>query len=931
MRHSLLPLVLALSLPACDGCDKDDTGDTAPAGFASVWVVEEAGQAHIGPLAQAVPGDVVLENDHVRVTLQAPGRALQLNPYGGNIIDAGVLDEAGQAWDRWGEAGLYLNAAYTCSADEYTIVSDGSDGAAVVRFDGVAARSGYVDAAVGLGLMMGLDLPVDSMDVPPWDISITYTLNADEGFVRIRTEVTNSGSDTDALQPAWMVHGGLAENLYRGLGGFTSLPTTTVGALLPVSDETAYGFGPVPFEPATHGAAYMAGGSVILHGVSLFEVLDWPDAAAAELAPGDSYAFDNVLAIGPDLGTVMDQLWSLADEPPGIATIGGMMTEEGSGDPIPDAEIVAYAGGSTEVLAGTRSDETGAWTMAVPEGPVDLVWADAGRPYAGGDEDPEILEIDAYDQLTQDLELPPTATVTVAVTDGSGDALPARLGVVGIDPSPPHRAFDWQDTDPMPPGVSRLIDLPPEGTSFQLEPGSYDLVFTRGMEYDAVIEPLELEAGDDATVEVSLNRVLDTTGWMTGDFHNHAAPGPDLVLTDDERLYNLAAEDVQVRAETNHARVTDLTERTAELALDPWITSIPSQEITTFDYGHFSAFPMEYVPDSPNGGAYDWVGKSPVEILDWAQSQEREQVIHIYHPRAIPTSFDAQNYFNVIDLVFDETGPGVGPDAYDPMAAGVPEGAEMFGPGFTALEVMTWMNVQGLSDWFNLLSAGFEVTATSNSDTHTLRVESSGWPRNFVYVGADDVELLDEDAFVEAVNDHKLSGSFGPLVTMTASRADGGSSGMQGELIDVDGQEVTLEVRVQAAPWVPVDTLDLYADGELLVSTELELDEVAGAEGGTRLEQTVEATLTIETDTYIAAVVYGIGGMFPYIPYHTTDEDELTIERLRAAEVDGPATPFGFANPIFFDADGDGLITPSYHIKAPDWDEYRWEDRLSPY
>ncbi len=929
MRRTLP--ILGLLLPACDGCKQDDTGETSPPGYAAVWTLDSAGQAHAGPLAQAVPGDIVLENALVRITLQQPGRAIQLNPFGGNVIDAAVIGEDGSAWDRFGEAGLFLNAAFTYNPATATVLSDGSDGSAVVRFEGPAARSGYIDTAVGLSLMMGMDLPVDSESVPSWEVAVTYTLEAGEPFLRIHTQITNTGSHATPLQPAWLVHGGLAENLYRGLGGFTTLPTTTIGALLPVSDETAYGFAPLPYTPGAHGSAYMAGGSVILRERSLFEVLDWPDAALVELGPGETFSFDDALAIGSDLSAVMDQLWSLAEEPPGVATVSGTVREEGSDHPLGDVEIVAYVADSSEILAATRSTADGGWYMEVPEGPVELVWSQQGRPWAQGEEEPPRLAVSAFTAAAQALELPPTARLTVRVSDGDGADLPARLAIVGIDPSPPHKAFDWQDLDPLPPGVTQLLDLPPGGLSLQLEPGEYDLVFTRGMEYDAVIEPLELAAGGSETVEVTLHRVLDTTGWMSGDFHNHAAAGPDLVLTDEQRLYNLAAEDLQVRAETNHAYVSDLRDFTATLGLDPWITSIPSQEITTFDYGHFSFFPMERDPSSPNGGAFDWEGKSPTEIIAWAQEQEGEKVIHIYHPRAIPTSFDAQNFFNVIDLLFDEAGPYMGPDAYDPMAAGVPEGAEMFGPGFTAIEVMTWMNVQGLSDWFNLLSAGFEVTGTSNSDSHTLRVESSGWPRNFVYVGADDPQLLDQAAFVEAVNDHRLSGSFGPLVTMTANRADGGSPAMQGELVDVDGQAVTLEIRVQAATWVPVDTLDVYADGELILTEPLDLQAVEGAEGGIRREEWLELELDIPSDTWVAAVVHGTGSLFPYVTYNRSDPDELSIEALRAGKVADPATPFGFANPIFFDADGDGLITPSHHVMPQDVDEYRWEDRLSPY
>ncbi|MFH1468605.1 MAG: CehA/McbA family metallohydrolase [Pseudomonadota bacterium] len=446
-----------------------------------------------------------------------------------------------------------------------------------------------------------------------------------------------------------------------------------------------------------------------------------------------------------------------------------------------------------------------------------------------------------------------------------------------------------------------------------------------------MIQPLELAAGDEATVEVTLHRVLDTEGMLSADFHNHAAAGPDLVLTDEERLYNLAAEGVEVRAETNHARVTDLSSLAADHGLDPWLASIPSQEITTFDYGHFSTFPMERDPAAANGGAFDWEGWAPPEIFDWAAGSDHPQVIHVYHPRAIPTPFEAQNYFTVLDLVYGPGGPSIGPHAYDPMATAVPDDAVMFGPGFTAMEVMTWMNVQGLSDWFNLLSAGYAITATANSDTHTLRVESSGWPRNFVQVGLDDPTVMDVDALVAAVNEHRSSGSFGPLVTLEAETVDGAAWAAQGEMLSTAGGVVRVLARVQAAPWVPVDTLDVYADGELIHSEALALEEVGGAEGGTRLEQTVEVYVETEEDTYVAAVVYGTGSLFPYLTYNCSDPDTLTLEALRAGAVDEPATPFGFANPIFLDADDDGLITPSFHVMPLDVDEYRWEDRLSPY
>jgi hypothetical protein len=255
----------------------------------------------------------------------------------------------------------------------------------------------------------------------------------------------------------------------------------------------------------------------------------------------------------------------------------------------------------------------------------------------------------------------------------------------------------------------------------------------------------------------------------------------------------------------------------------------------------------------------------------------------------------------------------------------------MFGPGFTAMEVMTWLNIQGLSDWFNLLSAGYRFTATANSDTHTCNVEGSGWPRNFVYVGYDEPADLDVAGFVAAVNRGQLSGSFGPLVTMEAEPEAGGDPVMQGGTLLNDGQPVRVRVRIQAAPWVQPDTLTLYMDGEVVAIEPLTLAEVDGASGGTRLEQTVEVVVDAPDDTWVAAVVTGDTSLFPYVPFHQTNPDELTLQRLRDGDVDNPATPFGYANPVFIDADADGAIIPSHHVMPADYDDYRQENRLDPY
>ena len=935
-----ISLFFAFVLIALMGCPEeeeppgDDDDTTGAPGTVSARVLASSDEGIGGPLAGAVPGDVLMENEQIRVVLQQPGRALALNPYGGNIIDADVVRADGVGHDRFGEAGLFVNSTITCAPETMEIVSDGSDGVAVVRFEGPSARADYINAAVGMEQMMGLAYPIDTLDIPDLVLTLTYTLLPDAQHVRVDVEIVNRTADDLPLAAGWLLHGGLAENYYPALGGYTDAQIASAGAVLAADERVTYGFAPLPYEPGAHGVGFMAGGSVVMDGVQVLEVLDWPESAPVVLAPEDTFAFDAVLAVGPDVSGVLSTLRSLSEQPAETASISGTVRVEGTDELVPYARVAALVRDLDEVLAATVADGDGSYALEVPASDVDVVCGKLGWPFAGGGETPERIAVAAAAgaEVGQDLFLPPTGQLTVTLSDGDGEPLPARVMVLGIDPSPPYDPFEPAGLDPLPPGVTTMIDTPATGTTtVDLEPGEYDLAVSRGPEYDTAYETVEISAGLGAAMEFTLNRVLDTTGLLSGDFHVHAAAGPDTVLTDEQRVANYAADGVEVLVISNHAYVADLTPVVTDLGLEPWVGVIPSQEVTTFDYGHFGLFPMQRDDDSPNGGAFDWVGVSPSEIFEWGQQQDREMVVQINHPRHIPTPADMQNFFSVIDLEYDETGPYIGPEHHEPMGSGLPPDAVMFGPGFTAMEVMTWLNVQGLSDWFNLLDAGYRFTATSNSDSHTTRVEGSGWPRNFVDVGSDDPSQLDPGEFVAAVNRHALVGSFGPLLTIEVEPAAGGTVSGMGEVVDGGGDPVAVRVRVQAAPWVPVDSVDIYAGGEIVTSEALALEDVAGFQGGTRLEQVLEFEMDAPQDTWVVAIAHGSGSLYPYLPFNQTPRDEITLERIRASDVDGPATPFGFTNPVFVDADGDGVVTPSHHVAVDDYDDYRQENRLDPY
>ena len=80
-----------------------------------------------------------------------------------------------------------------------------------------------------------------------------------------------------------------------------------------------------------------------------------------------------------------------------------------------------------------------------------------------------------------------------------------------------------------------------------LDPGTYRLVITRGIEHGHLEREVTVKAGEFAAVTGSLKRLVNTAGWVSTDFHNHSTPSGDNQCGTDDHIINLAAEHIEVR------------------------------------------------------------------------------------------------------------------------------------------------------------------------------------------------------------------------------------------------------------------------------------------------------------------------------------------------------------------------------------------------
>ena len=109
------------------------------------------------------------------------------------------------------------------------------------------------------------------------------------------------------------------------------------------------------------------------------------------------------------------------------------------------------------------------------------------------------------------------------------------------------------------------------------------------------------------------------------------------------------------------------------------------------------------------------------------------------------------------------------------------------------------------------------------------------------------------------------------------------NSGTIGDLVPARGGKVHAEVTVQAAPWVSVEKVTMYLNGQ-----EAKRWAVPAGTAAVRFHET--ADLTAPSDGWVVVRVDGEKSLEPVVG------DRKTFT----------AYPFALTNPVFLDVDGDG-------------------------
>ena len=400
--------------------------------------------------------------------------------------------------------------------------------------------------------------------------------------------------------------------------------------------------------------------------------------------------------------------------------------------------------------------------------------------------------------------------------------------------------------------------------------GDYDVYATRGTEYTLDRQKVSISQGQRTHQSFTLSRVVDTSGFISSDFHLH------LTFAMRDGAIVAAAEGLDLLTATDHNILKDYAPYIRELGLEPFMSSVVGAEIDTV-FGHFNSFPLS---------VNLWVERTfrhairtPIEFLRLVHSDPGDEIVQINHPRGNPSKprgryFDARMNPETSEIEYPYFEYGF--DQVEIFNAKTDKNKEE-GHVDEGHAGRTPLVDQKLKDWYSLMNRGIFMTGVANTDAHGYPRELPGYPRNYVLSDTDNPWEIDPARVVDALKRRASTASFGPVIRFSAG--DGRPVGSQ---LAARQEGTTLHIQVQAVPWIPVEQVELIANGEVFRTFSLE----NGIEV-VRFDQDV--VVRPQEDTW-------------YLVLATSDRRwEAPFSKFSS---------FSFTNPILVDVDGNGYFDP---------------------
>lgn len=628
--------------------------------------------------------------------------------------------------------------------------------------------------------------------------------------------------------------------------------------------------------------------------------------AGVTLAPGQSWSITQRIFPGRDLSQVRaiaNQLLNIQQKPVPI------IVKDADG-PVADVEVQTLRDGT--LYAAGRTGADGILAIELPPGRYEFQAKAIGRERKTG-------PVDVATATEVKIDLEKAASVAAEITDDQGGPIPCKVEFRGQNGIPDPFFF----TDMGEHLVRNLVYTETGKFRQALPPGKYDVIVTRGPEYDAIFQSIEAVRGQETKLTAKLTRSVDTTGWISAEFGNRSTLSrPYSTASPLGRVLNLLGEQIEFAPSTERSFIATFEPHLRALGAERWLATCPGigLDLTPHkSWTHQTAFPVIPKPGAQDGGAPQrvqhelqvwwlsgWYGDpksegwtagteklvqvTPPEMWEWGDGMwymfddHRVDVEDVQRGARLVEA----SYYNAMEL--QPLDPFLHLSAYDPAD---PKGEKDIAAWWKNLEERRSQKKPDVKDrnldWIRMLNLGYRITGTVNSNPY-YNFHGSGQYRNYVRCSTDDPAKINPLDVVRAVKHGHLIMTTGPFLDVKL-QGEKGTAGIPGDDLSVPGGKAILHVRVQCANWIDTDRVQVLFNGHpvsaLTFARSTHPDQFG--KGVVKFDQQIP--LQLAQDTHVMVLVTGQGQNL----------------RLRKEGDGGKMTHIALSNPIYVDVDGNGF------------------------
>jgi hypothetical protein len=468
--------------------------------------------------------------------------------------------------------------------------------------------------------------------------------------------------------------------------------------------------------------------------------------------------------------------------------VEGQITDNETGKPVSRARVDIMRVDTPEAKKQVHShavamaDENGFYRFPLPLGKYAAQSAAPGRPPFPPVQVPFMVEKGRV--ARHDIKQLPESVLNLQVLDADTKTpVPARVRIVNVRADravvlgPPWSAAGARDT----------VWLLPGQNAIPLSPGSYKLLITRGLEYEAVERELTIDIKQATSMSVPLKRVVKTPGMFSVDLNLATEKSPESRVSADDLVRAAAGEGLEWIVSGDMNTVTDLNESIRRQGLETFLRASAGVHLSYQSrklFGDFYVFPVPADTSPEKLGALAGPETSPAEFFANVRAAFPDALIAVMRPM-----FANASYLGYYGMNLNDFGMPDSPDfSMDFDAVMVFEGKS------DVVSRQAWRLVERLH------MQNLPRLPLASSRAASLSEQEPGFPRIYIALdpASDDLFKLTERDLVQALRDRRYQTTNGPIVRIRQN----GFWPVASPYHATTG-EMTVQVEIQAAPWVP--------------------------------------------------------------------------------------------------------------------------------